>query len=73
MKKMIEVEVALTIEDTTVNRTIELEFKEAHDLLDLTDQQVFLVSESIRTALIHEKGLVHNMVRELAGKDPLPQ
>lgn len=69
MPNILELELALTHDDVTSTRKIEIEFREDRELLDLTDEQVFLLSESVRTTLIHEDGMLHEMMRELAGKE----
>lgn len=55
--------ITLEIAGAQSTGTIELDMQ--RNVAELTAEQTFLVSEAIRTALIHEKGMLHDMVKQL--------
>ena len=57
--------ISIATPTTTVHRNIDVEWKSDINLEQLSDENVFLLSEALRSSLIHDNGVLYDMVKEL--------
>lgn len=71
MPKQLDATLQLKLGDHAAEFAIDLGWESDKALCDLDEHEVFLLSEAIRTTLIHEDTVLHGLVKEIVEKEKI--